>query len=110
MNSLDYLLSRRAATMAGPWLSHASSLLVLGLPLLPGFFLPGQIRNQLPYTFNSHCTPYCMVIYLPARSLTNTGYRLCICVHLRVCTRLGVEALSLCYKRRHDGRGGGDNA
>lgn len=66
MNSLDYLLSRRAATMAGPWLSHASSLLVLGLPLLPGFFFSGQIRAQLPYTFNSHCTPYCMVIYLSA--------------------------------------------
>lgn len=66
MNSLDYLLSRRAATMAGPWLSHASSFLVLGLPLLPGFFFCGQIRAQLPYTFNAYCRPYCMVIYLLA--------------------------------------------
>lgn len=63
MNSLDYLLSRRAATMADPWLSHASSLLVLASLCCPVSSL-SQIRAQLLYVFNSHCAPYCMVIYL----------------------------------------------
>lgn len=99
MNSLDYLLSRRAATMAGPWLSHGSSLLVLASLCCPVSFL-SQIRAQLLYVFNSHCAQYCMVIYLSLRGMPHLcPLQLCTPLsslvsrmadgHLCMCVRLG---------------------
>ena len=96
MNSLDYLLSRRAPTMAGPWLSHASSLLVLASLCCPVSSL-SQIRAQLPYAFNSLCAPYCMVIYLALTGMPHFCL-LQLCADIFLVSRTADGHLCMCVR------------
>lgn len=73
MNSLNYLLSRRAATMLGQWLSHASTRLLS--PFCCSASSSGQIRAQLRLRQCCHSAPKAPLYSTCSRETPSLLYR-----------------------------------